>query len=451
MTTVRAMAVRSMARRRLSLLVVGLLVLVVAAGGAWRSASAQSSKGFGSYSLVATAPGFEMTEDEPSANAHPEGGGTVPYSTVVLSNGPLGYALSSVAWPGATEANAGGIVGLLFPNNVGGTPLPDAITAAVGDNSNLANYPVRAEARSGSKVDDKYDTFPGATLTAHADAKLATAQGSMKKAEQPGSASFGSADSLSNAVLSDGAGQATATSKVSNINVGNVIKIDSVTSTADGSTDGVTAATTGSTTVQGMTIADQPAYVDEQGVHVGTQGQPANAIASQIANQALKDAGFQFFVTQAQTEQSGAQGSYTAGSLFIVWTPPSNPSGNVFVIALGGARVSVSASPSFGGPVAVTVPTVVTTPSVVPSGPRVTVPSRPAVTSPPAANVPATPAAAAPKATIAAKKPSAAFGGIPVPWVVMGALGAGLMAAGTRRLADDVIDRAPSTCPLETE
>jgi hypothetical protein len=394
-----------------------------------------------------------MTEDEPSANAHPEGGGSVPYSTVLLSNGPIGYALSSVAWPGATEANAGGVVGLVFPSNVGGVPLPDAVTAAVADNSKLVNYPVRAEARSGSKVDDSYTSFPGADLTAHADTVLATAVGSMKKAEQPGSASFGSADSSSNAALTEGKGEATATSKVTDIGIGAVIKIGSVVSTAQGTTDGVTGSATGSTVVQNMTIADQPAYFDETGVHIGTQGQPANAVASQVANQALKDAGFAFFVAQAQTEQTGASASYTAGSLFIVWTPPGNPSGNVFVIALGGARVTVSASPAFDSPVAPlsSVPTITSPVVTAPvSSPRVSTPSRPASPAAPSgvAAPAATPAAAKPAS--ASKQPSAAFGGIPVPWILLGVLGAGLMAGGNKRVADNVVDRPPSTCPLET-
>ena len=73
---------------------------------------------FGSYTISATAPGWEMTEDEPSANAHPEGGGQAPYSTSALTSGGNGYGLSSVAWPGATEANADKVALLLFPNDV---------------------------------------------------------------------------------------------------------------------------------------------------------------------------------------------------------------------------------------------------------------------------------------------------------------------------------------------
>jgi hypothetical protein len=425
----------------------GLAIMSFAIGGGWHAAQAQTNPGFGSFSLTATAPGFEMTEDEPSANAHPEGGGTVPYATVVLSNGPLGYALSSVAWPGATEANAGALVGLLFPTSAGGVPIPDAVTGAVGDNAHLANYPVRAEARTGSTPDASFDTFPGASLTAHADPALVQANGSVNGATQPGSASIGNATSQTTAALTDTTGTAEATSKVSNIDIGGVIKIDSVTSTATGATDAVTGTSSGSTIVQGMTIANQPAYVDDSGVHIGNQGQPANAIASQIANKALSQGGFQFFVAQPQTEQSGAAASYTAGSLFVVWTPPQNPSANVFVIALGGARVAVAAAPGFGLPaLPITTPSLPTVPSVgAPASP-----ARPATPAVPAATTPAAAVATTPRSSFAPKKATFTFDGIAVPFIVLGLLGAGIMAAGTRRVADDVVDRIPSTCPLET-
>ena len=80
--------------------------------------SAQTVPKFGSYTLSATAPGWEMTEDEPGAQAHPEGGGTAPYSTSALTSGGNGYGLSSLAWPGATEANADKVALLLFPSTV---------------------------------------------------------------------------------------------------------------------------------------------------------------------------------------------------------------------------------------------------------------------------------------------------------------------------------------------
>ena len=95
-----------------------LLLTGVAGGALSLRADAAGAPVFGSYTLTATAQGFEMSEDQPSANAHPEGGGMAPYSTAALTNGPLGYTLGAVAWPGATVGNAGGVVGLLFPSQV---------------------------------------------------------------------------------------------------------------------------------------------------------------------------------------------------------------------------------------------------------------------------------------------------------------------------------------------
>src|SRR5881392_2038680 len=106
----------------------GAASLALAVANPFGSARAADGPKFGSYTVSATAPGFEMYEDEPSANAHPEGGGQVPYSTSALGSGGVGYGLSSVAWPGATEANADKVVLLLFPHDVQGVPIPDAVT-----------------------------------------------------------------------------------------------------------------------------------------------------------------------------------------------------------------------------------------------------------------------------------------------------------------------------------
>src|SRR5205809_231794 len=137
------------------------------------------------------------------------------------------------------------------------------------------------------------------------------------------------------------AGAASAESKITKIDIGGVIKIDSVTSTATASTDSTDSTSSGTTVVQGMTIGGQAAYVDDNGVHIGDQGQPANAVVSQIANNALKNGGFSFAVSQPQQEVDGPTSSYTAGALYVVWKPPQSE--NVFVIALGGSRVSVTA------------------------------------------------------------------------------------------------------------
>jgi hypothetical protein len=102
------------------------------------SAAAQDAPPLQGYSLVARAPGFEITEDQTNAQAHPEGQGTIGETTAELTTG-TGYALSSIAWPGSIGANFGTLLIVL-----GGDDVPPEATKL--------NYPVRAEVRAGRLV-----------------------------------------------------------------------------------------------------------------------------------------------------------------------------------------------------------------------------------------------------------------------------------------------------------
>src|SRR5207302_10183272 len=127
----------------------------------------------------------------------------------------------------ALPANAGNVVQLLFPSSVGGVvPVPDAVKQAVSPLLPLANYPIRAEARTGTQPDGKYDA-PGTTLTAHAEDNKVEAVAAVNGADQPGAATYGSMDSHStSALIENGSkGQALATSTVNNIGIGSAIKI----------------------------------------------------------------------------------------------------------------------------------------------------------------------------------------------------------------------------------
>src|SRR5437899_10146974 len=114
--------------RALVLLILGLLL-----GGAFglRVNRARADTTLGSYSAIGAAQGIEFTEDEPTAQAHPEGQGDAPYTTSSLSNGGLGYGLSSIAWPGAYGGNAGSLILVALPSTIGPVPRPDAVTDAV--------------------------------------------------------------------------------------------------------------------------------------------------------------------------------------------------------------------------------------------------------------------------------------------------------------------------------
>ena len=427
--------------------------------GALRAAQADTAP-LSVYSLFGDATGFVSSEDEPSANAHPEGQASVPESSTLLANGPVGYGLSAVGWPGATVGNAGDVVILLFPGPLTsqGVPVPDAVTAAVDQAAPSSNYPVRAEARTGVHPDGSYSA-PGTSLTAHADTAKVNAVADLQSARQSGGASFGNMHTDSTSTLTGSVGRVTASSVVSDISIAGALKIGSVTSTATGQTNGTTSFGTGSTIVSDMTIGGQPAYVDESGVHFGKPGVPANAIVNQIAQQALSGAGMHIVVTKPQLVTKGASSTYTAGSLLVVWAPPGDSSKNVFVTSLGGARVAVSGAlgslfsvpttptlPSSTSPAPVTPapsspapPLVVSTPSLTTSSPSV-------VSSPGTATAPRP---ASRPTTILGLRLARTFRGIKAGWSLLALAGVGLLFAGSRRLADDLLDRPTGTCPLE--
>jgi hypothetical protein len=422
---------------------------------------------FGGYSLTATAPGFEATEDEPSAQAHPEGQGSVPETSTVLSSGPVGYALSSLAWPGSYGANGDQLLSLLFPGPVGQVvPVPDAVTGLVDGEAALIHYPVRAEARTGSKSDASYNQLPGTTLTSHADGTRVEGTAEMKGVDLTGAATYGNLSSHSLSTLANGAGQAMATSTVQNVNLaGGAVKIASVTSTAQATSDGTKATTGGGTTVADMTIAGQRAYFDQTGVHAGSAGQPVNAAADQILNQALAGFGMKTFVSAPESQVSGATATYSAGSLLFTWMPPNNPSQNVFTVTLGGARVAVNATPSFES--AATTDTgsgnadtgsAVGAPAAAPAGGDTASLGSPGPSGFPLTGTGPTTGSPAPAGTTGQGRPSgsvgtspvAFFGGIGSAWIVLTLAGAALGGLGAKRLADDLLTRRTATsCPLD--
>ena len=435
----------------------GAVLAVTGAVGTVRSAQADTAAPFlGVYSLIGDSTGMIVSEDEPSANAHPEGQGSAPESSTSMTNGPVGYALSAVGWPGATVANAGGVVTLLFPGPIGnaGVPVPDAVTAAVDQAAALASYPMRAEARTGSQPNATF-TAPGVDLRAHSDTAAVNSTAVLQSGAQPGTFGFGNAHTSSSSTLIGTVGQVTATSIVNDISIGGVVKIGSVTSTATGQTNGVRSGGSGGTLVNDMTIAGQPAYVDGSGLHFGKPGKPGNPATTQIAEQALSGAGMRIYFTEPQLHSQGPESDYTTGSLIFVWVPPNNPSNNVFTVSLGGSRVSVNGAQgaAFATPTTPVLP-------IVPGGTAGVVGSPPALAALPAPIPRSSPALAAtpgPVATISTPPVTrlggsalaGTFRGFGVGWAFAALIGAGMLLAGFRRMAEDVLDRPTGTCPLE--
>src|SRR5438105_6821190 len=138
-------------------LVVSVLLLLAGLGGRLTPARADAPA-LGTYSMSASAPGYEFTEDEPAAQSHPEGQGAVPWTTTILANGGIGYGLSTVAWPGSYGGNAGNLLLVATPSQVpgAGVAVPDAVHQAEVAAAPSLQYPIRAEADARSKPDARF-------------------------------------------------------------------------------------------------------------------------------------------------------------------------------------------------------------------------------------------------------------------------------------------------------
>jgi hypothetical protein len=424
------------------LLVSGLVCGTVAFNG-WRAAPAKAATLF-SFDFHSGGRGVRFY-DVDAKNGDQEG--EVPEASANLASGPVGYGLAAVAWPGPIAANAGTLILVLRP---------DAPPQAT-----MLNDPVRAEARTGQNPPTTTNSsVPGTSMTATAKTDLvesdANVQGTTSDA-----GTFGPTHAHSHTTNGGGTGKADATSLVQNISFGGgVIKIDSVSSTAEAHTDGVKADGSAGTVVNGMTVNGTPATVDENGLHIGDSSQPVNKAINDAAVQALSQAGISVVVSAPTKEVKGGSAQVTAGSLVISWaTGAGNPT---FIWSIGGAQASVAAAPASDEPVASLTDDTVSSSGG--SGLGSLSDTSAAGVSPGGLGV-ATGEAGSGSPLVAqgttgatdGEKRSftpAAFTGHPtrIGWVVLGLLAALLAGLGLRRLTDDLLaDRAVTACPLQEE
>jgi hypothetical protein len=400
-------------------------------------ASDSPGSGFFGYTLTAQSQALQMTEDEPSANSHPEAETDLPQSQVSLTSGPVGYALSSVAWPGALLGNAGSLILLVQPG------APSQVRAL--------NDPVRAEARTGSATHSSTnDSVPGAHMAADASAARTTAEARLDGGAAGVLVGFGRTSSASTAVLGRQTGNVTADSTAKDVSLASgVVKIGSVVSHAEAVTDGLTATGKGKTTVSGMTVAGVPVVVDDHGVTVSTQHGAVPPAAVATVNSALHALGMTIALsTPTQTRDAGTI-SYDAGSLTMVWKPPGSV--NVFTASLGGSRVLTGASrssllpvPLPGGlpPIVAGAPPAVPQPGQAPLG-NGPVPSTSAAPGP---------VLSSPGSGTGALEPVASGTTAPTWSVLLVALGAALLLGGMWRAPGLVlVEPRPARCPLEED
>ena len=320
-----------MNRRRSSfaMIAAGLLAGAVSVTGITSSAAQEAPPapaGLFSYELDAGGRGYSMFYEDGSGMRYGEA--TVPESSSALATGPIGLGLASMAWPGPVAGNAGSLILVLSPD-------------APEEASDL-NYPVRAEARTGQEPPTVTNEIPGAVMTATATAEAVEADARVDSvAGEDGT--FGPSRARTKSFLEGGKGIAEASSVVEKISLaGGVVKIDSVTSTAKALTDGTKASGEAATVVSGMTIGGQPATIGEDGLTIGESDQPLNAVANQIAKQALAQSGVEMVLGAPVKELEGSSAVVSAPSLVITW----ESEGGIFGFVVGGARAAVAGSPA---------------------------------------------------------------------------------------------------------
>jgi hypothetical protein len=388
----------------------------------------------------------------------------LPYSLSQLNY--AGHALTSVMWPGDTGGHGGDTMKLLtgscIPPNPFNTvpvpipvplpalPCPATIPALPNDVYEQMNDPYRAEVQSGTGNPVDKQSNPGVNMEAAATSSLVRATTVMAGSQTPGIGDrLGT--SLTDTVINlTGPNTAVvdAVSVMRNVSLGGgAVTINSIVSTAHAVTTGKTATGTASTTVNGMKVGGVPVTLDDKGVHIDGQGQPLPSLDA--LNSMLKQAGFQLVVADPTKVIKGASAQLFSGQLIFTQDNPQYTSGlndSKTVVTLGGASIRADSSLAFvfnAGPLplpAASVPPPVSTGGNVP----------PATTGGnlgPTGNVPppqvATPAAGGPPQLAADR--SALPSGISAGWVVAVLLGSALLAAGLKRLPDQLFtDRGPA-------
>jgi hypothetical protein len=327
----------------------------------------------------------------------------------------------------------------------------------VPEGARALNSPVRAEARTGGEPKVTNTDTPGAVMTATATDEQVTADAEVGQSVAPGFGSFGDLKSHTRVALTGvSTAVAEARSEATDLDIGGVVKIESVISTAKATTDGVKARAEGATTVSGATIAGVPVSFDDKGLTVAGTNNPLGATASDTVNAAVKAAGMTIAVSRPTTTLEGGNVDYNAGSLVLFWQQQAETS---MTVVLGGASISLAATQAldFSGP---DLP--VTDVAPVDDGFSAGTPGTPGTPGDLPVEAPldagtapvtgaAAPAAAAPELAgpeLAARRLDLPEGISPAT-LVLGLVGAGLFAAGFKRLPDRLLEQAPATtCAL---
>jgi hypothetical protein len=223
------------------------------------------------------------------------------YSTAALQSGPIGRALSSVAWPGDLVAGAGPALGLLLPVNPG-----------------LGPYPVRAQASfpQGSAA-QRNDSVAGSEMVASASRAGVAASAESGRADGGAALVDGAITSAVQARSTPTAVELTGQAHATGVSIlGGLVRFASVSTQTTLRTDGVKPRLSGTTSVVGLTVAGTPLTVDGSGVRLGGAGTGAGD-ATDAAESLLRSVGVSLQVAQPIDLVSASHAERSMGGLIV--------------------------------------------------------------------------------------------------------------------------------------
>jgi hypothetical protein len=336
--------------------------LLAAAGGAWVLAvqappsSADPAPAISGYSADVQALGAQIAFNIPGVVPLPDQNlleEDVPFARTQVSAGPVVNALGAPYYPGDILANMGSLLAEFAPPGApsvpndpllamadyppapghgqdasfGGTPPPGVPLAP--DVFSAVSHADGAGGRATATLTDVAMSAPSSTtsLLASLGAPLSAAGplggvlGSVRSAMASPGVDVGSMQSTNAVAVTSNAVTASAGSILRSIDVAGVLDISQLTSSASSSSDGTTGTPSATLHLAGVTAEGQPAYIDQQGVHVSAASPSSAGMTPAQAQQALDTTlaqdGITVRLADPVDKANGPEASADAGGLVI--------------------------------------------------------------------------------------------------------------------------------------
>jgi hypothetical protein len=296
-----------------------------AAGIGLPAASAQTAGSLAGYNLGATSAAVQFELNSPGLL--PVGDPTVgnifsvdiPLSRTTASSGPQIDALGSPLYPGDPAAHLGTAIATF-----GGPEEPNDPAVA---EANYPPTPTNGSSASFSVPGTQNGAFSAGPATSQSQASPTGASvdsvvGDIAAGPPVGTAAnlvhIQGAHSTNSIQIGDSLVSSTATATATGIDIAGQVQIASVDGSAGGTSDGNTGTPSASLSIGKVTVAGQPAYIDQSGIHLAGQGGGGPAV--DFANSVLQNlaaAGVTVHTISPTETTDGAVGSGDSGAVVV--------------------------------------------------------------------------------------------------------------------------------------